>query len=267
MLDGINVVDASDYMDVAVFKNALRRVPLPLLADFIRLKAMAASHAPLKWFLDGDVLWVADVRERIQCPQGAYDHLFSSMDAPRSRWCTAEIYEKHWALYYLKTPRDKLYISSPFQLPRESPLLEPLLSHRSALIEAGTAAYNSFMECVRDTVRHWGLEAAILPPFSFSPIPYWTGRRCLEERDGKDPNISSQRIIAHSVGVNCFWQSARALYKGKEDRSSHPAGDEVAAHGSLHRVHPGSVWHSLLLHVDSVTASKSTRPHGVNCEG
>ena len=99
VLDGIYVADASDYMDVAVFKNALRRVPLPLLADFIRLKAMAASHAPLKWFLDGDVLWVADVRERIQCPHGVYDHLFSSMDAPRSQPGSTEIYEKHWALY------------------------------------------------------------------------------------------------------------------------------------------------------------------------
>ena len=210
---GVCAVSCTDLLPYADFKSLLAAgVPVPLCADYIRLKAL--SHH-CGWFIDCDTLWCRPPTVTWDGP--CYGHVFGSMEAGRNVFRVADS-TRQWNLHYLRRPGDQLFIASPFRIPSGSPLLKDFVSWFSNLfgqVSTGvgpslTMGYDIAMKKCFELVQVWGLEEACRDPEEFSVVPRWfTKQRCFRTMKKDESAILAKIREFGSVGVNVFWQSTR----------------------------------------------------------
>ena len=120
---GVVLQDAGSVWGREEFDAALdSKVPVQVLADYIRAKALQAAGRG-GWFLDGDAIWLrAAPRMSLTDPQ-AMGHFFACQDAAL-RGHTKDQLTRHWLTEFLMSPGDQLCLASPWAFPPKSPVLD-----------------------------------------------------------------------------------------------------------------------------------------------
>jgi hypothetical protein len=251
----VSVLPASDLLPLNKFLTLKSLgVKVAVLADYIRVCAMMPSVSAASglltsiafiWFIDCDTTWLRSPAAFIQSmhPESC-GHVFASMRASNSCIAGKIAHEKNWLTNFLKEPRDKLFIATPFRVLACSPLLSELKvvldSKFVSLLDAHASGmstpafpYTFFMDALRKSVIDLGLLEAITLHTVFSPIPAFTQTKSI--RHTTSMHFDADDIIKSSVAVNCFWSSSKNLgEEGMISKCSH------------NRVERGSVWDSIL---------------------
>ena len=213
---GVCRINCEEHMPKSRFLSLLAvGLPIPLCADYIRLKALSSYTG---WLIDCDTLWLRPPTFDLDGP--SYGHVFGSMEAghcafregPSLAW-------RRWSLQYLRQPGDKLFIATPFRLPSSSPMLNDMVSWFANLFDqvvltaptpiAAPLEYNLGMKKYFELVQQWGLEDACRGPLEFSPVPrWWSRKRCFRSMAKDEQAILTSIREQSSTGVNAFWQTS-----------------------------------------------------------
>ena len=246
---GVCPIPCEDFLPYAEFRKLLAgAVPLPLLADYIRLKALGGYSA---WFIDCDTLWLRQPAVNWDGP--CYGHVFGSQEAGgQTLRDNASDSIRRWNIQYLKVPGDRLFIATPYRLPCSSPLLAELVSwfenlfrQVALMADPSSLDYNIAMNKCFELVQRWGLEDACTDPVVFSGVPRWFSKqRCFRSMKKEDRTVLA-KIRDSGVAVNVFWQSSRG--------DGSPTYEDMA---------PDSLWNSLLSLARTSGASKRRRVTG-----
>ena len=174
---------------------------------------------------------------------------------------------------------DSLYIGTPFFFPAHSLLLQDIVPKLQAYLEhrcggkqessvsltssesgvslAGKSSsmqYCLVMDLVRSLVRWHGLEGAIAVYHTFSPLDYFSWKRCavVERPMTKPLAVVFEKISLRSTAVNMFWSfGALSLVRRGSECScdpigwtelSTPGGGGVAAARISARISSCSAW-------------------------
>ena len=240
---GVQVVDARELLAVDEFDSLLTKCGgrICLLADYVRLCDLERIQHNVAWFCDVDTLWTKDARSFPVNPQG-FGHLISTMDMRPGCLGGADKTAKRHMMKFAKAPGDEAYMATPLRFPRTSPLLAHwIATQRDILFGVQPVTefdHIIFMNALKDSVDHFGLNDACVPTSTFSPLPYYLANQVLSAKHVKKmkPAIS---ILDEAYGVNAFWQSSR----GKNVLT----GNQRGAHSRAER---GSVWSNLLVLVE-----------------
>ena len=221
------------------------QVPLPLLADYVRLKAIT-EHTSAAWFIDADTLWLRRIDAQEFMKDDCYGHLFSSMSAsPCSVRGDAKSRHHYWRVHFLQKPLDQAFIATPCRFPFKSPVSAALLAWLQKDIidsfkeqkKVFKGAYNIFMDELHCQVRTWGLLSAIVPTHYFSGVPYYTKHSALQKSE--HPAWDAKLLLNTAYGVNAFWQSSRS---GKTTEDT----QDALQRGSYTNLIDESLWWQLL---------------------
>ncbi len=204
---GVHVCSAEQFLAARTFRACVRRgIQVQILADILRISA-AFQHGG--WVVDCDTVWLRRAPALDVQNVDNLGHFFASMDADASvRGRTASEDAVHWELHYLKQPQDRLHLATPFAFPAQSPVAGAWLRWAAAVLRAATPVpdNNCGMSRMRLLVTAWGLEAAIAPSSTCSPIPPHLSPRCVLR---KNTHLFDKSRVAEAMCVNNFCQASR----------------------------------------------------------
>ena len=198
---------AADYLTEERFTQLLSRIPLPILADYVRANACAIHGG---WFLDGDTVWLRSAPQVNACAP-CFGHMLASFRQPGMHYTTAVDHARKRLLNYASEPFDGLFVGTPWRLPTGSPLARGFCDQLDRLFNCPrTVEYNDAMHAFRQLVTEWGLECAVCPATTFSPLDYWMPTSLyFKAVAGKSGKSKGSDAVADAVAVNAFWQSSR----------------------------------------------------------
>ena len=224
-LPGTESADAARFLSFADFSELLTKgVPVQILADYIRLRAVADEGG---WFLDGDSVWLRAAPSLPIC-EPSFGHVFHAMRAHPSVPRGSTIARlRFWELKYLTQPQDQLWLASPWAFPPHSPVVvEAAHALESDIFQRPTVGYNCLMEAMASLMQRWGLECAVGPVAAASPLTPASQKQWIIATKEK----LDQSLFDDTICVNNYWQSSK---KGNAEAGQRP-------------VPPSSLWAQLL---------------------
>ena len=145
------------------------------LADWVRFRAclyQPGSSAPGitggSWFLDCDTIWFQGY---CTLPSRS-GHIFGSMPAPAT--IRGHRAEHFWQTYWLRKPREPLWLAVPFHFPANSPLLASVVARVDECLSGPVdhrRDYNIFMDFVKDAIHTFGFHLDVLDAAQFCAKP------------------------------------------------------------------------------------------------
>ena len=184
---GVTVIAASEYLPEDYFHRVLRcgaaeeTHTLVWLADYLRLRACAATTHDSSAFVDLDIFWLRPLSSA-SLYQG---HGFATHSVNRVSRENSDMKKRLNKLSqeYSIHPRDFMKILPPFVFPRNSCLaaccvvdvglrLEDVLQH-GVMKKKGAFGYDHIMEIVRKQINNHGLRRACFPTIAFAIVPYY----------------------------------------------------------------------------------------------
>ena len=219
---GVEACAAADVLPWEEFAAAVygRGQHIGVLAAYVIICAMERVDAAYYiWSIDGDSVWLRDVRD------GTLDKLVQenmrrhSEDDPRGHLCgtmnaridTRGDQRVQWRLWnstlYFARQGEVSWPATPFRVMRGTPLLPWLRStvYQLLFVEM-REGYGCFMNALRDGFLHFGLQGGVLLPSAFSPLePHH--RSCVLKLPEHRSGYSVDTIARKSVCVNNFASS------------------------------------------------------------
>ena len=238
---GVKLIDGNNFVHQGQINQWLEQgFHVAHIADYVRcLACTARTDDQAAWFVDLDVV---HVHSGWPCNWSYMGFVFGTFSMnPGGRANSNPVQRKiKEMLDYCRRPADQLKLASPFRLPKDNPLLPPLVESLREYFASGEPVNKEheydvpFMNKMKDAIISWGLEKAFAPSEAYSVMPYWAwekptnkGTR-LNEKWGINV-IQSGQVIS----VNSFWQSSKF--------------ESLANHQDDHDfVHSTSAWQALL---------------------
>ncbi len=144
--------------------------------------------------------------------------------------------EKYWLLNYLKVQSDYSYLATPFAFPPQSPILQKWIDGMERELVKPGHEYNLNFAQLVGLVRDSGLEGAIVPAETCSPVSPRYASGCIKA--SRRSTFQMEKIWA-ALCVNNFWQSSKVLHGTTSATTPHEL-------GSKKRVEAGSCWDEIL---------------------